>query len=172
MLTRGAPTEKLRELQAKSDGHRGHPSRKAFRHELASALCWLQRGPNDAALFDLTAFVIAAHHGKVRLSIRSLPTEDPPPDPERLFARGIWDGDALPGGEFSSIQLNGQTIERLPLDLSYMRLGADEQRGPSWLARTTALRDAPELGPFRLALLETLLRAADARASTFHSERR
>jgi hypothetical protein len=35
--------------------------------------------------------------------------------------------------------------------------------GPSWLARTIALRD--RLGPFHLAFLETLLRAADARAS-------
>jgi hypothetical protein len=35
--------------------------------------------------------------------------------------------------------------------------------GPSWLARTVAIRD--RLGPFRLAYLETLLRAADARAS-------
>jgi CRISPR-associated endonuclease/helicase Cas3 len=35
--------------------------------------------------------------------------------------------------------------------------------GPSWLARTVALRDG--LGPFGLAFLETVLRAADARAS-------
>jgi CRISPR-associated endonuclease/helicase Cas3 len=35
--------------------------------------------------------------------------------------------------------------------------------GPSWLARMIALRDG--MGPFRLAYLETLLRAADMRAS-------
>jgi hypothetical protein len=34
---------------------------------------------------------------------------------------------------------------------------------PRGLPRTVALRD--RLGPFRLAFLETLLRAADARAS-------
>jgi CRISPR-associated endonuclease/helicase Cas3 len=43
-----------------------------------------------------------------------------------------------------------------------MRMGESEL-GPSWLARTAGLRD--RIGPFRLALLETLLRAADARAS-------
>ncbi len=54
--------------------------RRHFRHELASALAVLQRlhnthrGLNDDEL-NLTAYLIAAHHGKVRLSIRSLPKE-------------------------------------------------------------------------------------------------
>ena len=43
-----------------------------------------------------------------------------------------------------------------------MQMG-EGKHGPSWLACTVALRD--HLGPFRLAYLETLLRAADARAS-------
>ena len=50
------------------------------------------------------------------------------------------------------------------IDLSCMELG-DGNGGPSWLARMIALRDAPSLGPFRLAFLESLLRAADWRAS-------
>jgi CRISPR-associated endonuclease/helicase Cas3 len=108
------------------------------------------------------AFLIAAHHGKVRLSIRSLPNETPPPGADRLYARGIWDGDPLPGPPFESFSVNGQTITRFPLDLSLMQLG-DGPHGPSWLARMVALRDT--LGPFRLAWLETLLRVADTRAS-------
>ncbi len=44
-----------------------------------------------------------------------------------------------------------------------MKMGASDERGSSWLARMTALRD--RLSPFRLAYLETLLRAADMRAS-------
>jgi CRISPR-associated endonuclease/helicase Cas3 len=43
-----------------------------------------------------------------------------------------------------------------------MQMG-EGPHGPSWLARTVSLRDG--LGPFRLAFLETLLRAADVRAS-------
>ena len=35
----------------------------------------------------------------------------------------------------------------------------------SWTARVTALRDRPDLGPFRLAYLEALVRIADWRAS-------
>jgi CRISPR-associated endonuclease/helicase Cas3 len=41
--------------------------------------------------------VIAAHHGKVRLSIRSMPNEKPPKGSEAtLIAREILDGDELP----------------------------------------------------------------------------
>jgi CRISPR-associated endonuclease/helicase Cas3 len=118
---------------------------------------------------DLIAYLIAAHHGKVRLSIRSMPNERVPDKPapqgkEWLFARGIWTienddaGDKLP-----SVQLGELSTPAVSLDLSFMKMG-EGPRGPSWLARTVALRD--RLGPFELAYLETLLRAADARASS------
>ncbi|RYD71695.1 MAG: CRISPR-associated endonuclease Cas3'', partial [Verrucomicrobiaceae bacterium] len=68
--------------------------RKYFRHELASALGVLH--PETPLLAqgmdrDLVAYLIAAHHGKVRLSIRSLPGEWPAPNGIR-FARGVWEG--------------------------------------------------------------------------------
>jgi len=44
-----------------------------------------------------------------------------------------------------------------------MEMGWEAARGSSWLARMIALRD--RLGPFQLAWLEMLLRAADGRAS-------
>ena len=144
-------------LWAKSASLDGKCRRRGFRHELASALAWLLAGPNDAPERDLVAYLIAAHHGKVRLSIRSLPNEPTPDGEDRLFARGVWHGDTLPAVSLGEIDVPGVT-----LDLSFMQMGAG-QHGPSWLARTIALRD--RLGPFRLAFLETLLRAADARAS-------
>jgi CRISPR-associated endonuclease/helicase Cas3 len=49
-----------------------------------------------------------------------------------------------------------------------MEMGEDEHGRPSWAARTQALLG--ELGPFRLAYLEALLRVADWRASA--AERR
>jgi len=79
----------------------------------------------------------------------------------------VWDGDPLPGPPFENFSVNGQTIARFNLDLSVMKLG-DGPRGPSWLARMLALRDA--LGPFRLAYLETLLRVADMRASAAEAQ--
>jgi CRISPR-associated endonuclease/helicase Cas3 len=167
MLRADAPDEFAAELLAKS-AKQGRCRRRNFRHELASALAWLQNAPGDAPDRDLVAFLIAAHHGKVRLSIRSLPNERPPPEADRLYARGVWDGDPLPGPPFENLPVDGQTIPQFVLDLSVMCLG-DGPRGPSWLARMVTLRDA--LGPFRLAWLETLLRVADARASAAEAQR-
>ena len=130
---------------------------RSLRHELASALAWLLKGPVDAER-DLVVYLIAAHHGKVRLSIRSLPEETGnPKTPDALYARGVWQDDILP-----AVSLGEFTTPEITLDLSCMKMGEGEH-GPSWLARTVALRD--RLGPFRVAFLETLLRAADARAS-------
>lgn len=136
--------------------------RPHFRHELASALAF--RALATAADAALVAYLIAAHHGKVRLSIRSLPGEKEPPRPsdggDPLYARGIWHGDTLP-----AFTLPGESWPELTLSLAPMQIGLGPDGQPSWLESCLVLRDAPDLGPFRLALLETLLRAADMRAS-------
>ena len=130
--------------------------RRGFRHELASALAMLAQGHDD-----LAAYLAAAHHGKVRLSIRALPHEKGDPnDLNRLFARGIWHGESLPSADLGG----GVSSNRVELDLTSMELGEDAS-GPSWLFRMLVLKDRPDLGPFRLAWLETLLRVADWRAS-------
>lgn len=133
----------------------GTPRREYFRHELASALAWLAQhdGERDA---DLIAYIIAAHHGKVRMSLRAMPTEEPAPDGKR-FARGVWDGDVLPALDF-----HGEHSQQTTLSLALMELGEGEQ-GPSWTARTLNLLE--QHGPFQLAWLETLVRLADWRAS-------
>jgi len=134
-------------------------SRRHFRHELASALAWLAQhddpGGRDPRV-DLIAYLIASHHGKVRMSLRAMPTEQPAPDNAR-FARGIWEGDRLPG-----LQFDGEISQAVDLKLALMELGEGEQ-GCSWAARVLALLN--EHGPFRLAWLETLVRLADWRAS-------
>ncbi len=171
-LHRGAPEEWNGRLLAKSAQPFGRvKERPGFRHELASALLWLQLRAGARPDGDLIAYLIGAHHGKVRLSIRALPGEFAPTPPlddkgqERLFARGVWQGEKLPAPNYGPLEIAGEPVPETPLDLGYMQMGARSDYGPSWLARMLALRDAPHLGPFRLAYLETLLRAADMRAS-------
>lgn len=139
----------------------GKHSRRFFRHELASALAWLAQhnGEPDA---DVIAYIIAAHHGKVRMSLRAMPTEEPVPDGRR-FARGIWEGDELPALDF-----HGEHSDKTTLSLALMELGEGEQ-GPSWTARVLNLLE--HHGPFQLAWLETLVRLADWRASGEEQER-
>jgi CRISPR-associated endonuclease/helicase Cas3 len=151
------------QLWAKSANAGGRCERRYFRHELASALAWLQLAPTNAPERDLVAYLIAAHHGKVRLSIRSLPGEEPPSDrPAARIARGILDGDTLAPDAFAAIGFSPPS-QPLALSLELMEMGLGPSGEPSWLARMIALRD--RFGPFRLAWFETLLRAADARAS-------
>ena len=141
---------------AKSGSNAKH-SRKGFRHELASALAWLLRGGERER--DLVAYLLAAHHGKVRLSIRALPKDEEPDDPETLHARGVFDGDVLPAADLG----DGLAVPETTLSLEPMRIGRSEAMGASWMDRAAMLRE--RFGPFRLAYLEALVRAADVRAS-------
>ncbi|MEW5707614.1 type I-G CRISPR-associated helicase/endonuclease Cas3g [Pelomicrobium sp. G1] len=148
----GRPRYVLREPDGKEI------ERPHFRHELASALAWLAT-QNHAAdeTTSLIAYLIAAHHGKVRLSLRALPEENEALD-GRLFARGVWEGDVLPEVRFS----DGEMVPACTLRLNLMKLGEGAQ-GPSWITRTRRLLNA--IGPFKLAWCEALVRVADWRAS-------
>ena len=131
--------------------------RKGFRHELASMLAWLEQQNRDGDT-DLIAYLIAAHHGKVRMGLRVWPNENEPEEPDRRFARGIWEGDKLPG-----FSIDGrEEVKPVELRLDLMELGRGAM-GRSWRERTETLLD--EHGPIYLAWLETLLRIADWRAS-------
>lgn len=137
--------------------------RSYFRHELASALAFMahREWSRDA---DLVGYMIAAHHGKVRMNLRPFPNEQVPTDPEgrpdgRKFARGVWEGDVVPEVNLG----DGHVWNGGPLALSLMELGYHAETGASWTDRTRQLLE--ELGPFSLAWLEALVRVADWSAS-------
>ena len=133
---------------AKSAGRSGRHVRPHFRHELASALAL---GPDHSRL---VRYLVAAHHGRVRMSIRPAPGEQHPlgVSATSRFALGVCDGDVLPAQPTPLGDL-----PKCTLDLAEMELGG------GWSDAAAVLLD--ELGPFRLAYLEALVRIADWRAS-------
>ena len=115
-----------------------------------------------ADAFDLLAYLVCAHHGKVRVAWHASPADQEASDC-RPRIRGIRSGDVLP-----PVLLAGSNGERhqLPataLDLSPSEAGLSPSTGRSWTERVLNLLE--RFGPFSLAWLESLLRAADQRAS-------
>ena len=115
-------------------------------------------GTETDELRDLVAYLVAAHHGKVRLGIRSFPDEQVT-SPGLRVALGIVDGDQLPFTDLG----DGQMAPALAVTLDVMELGRHRGTDGSWVERMTAWRD--RLGPFRLAYLEALVVSADVQAS-------
>ena len=138
----GAPLASV--LYAKSNRRGGPPS--GFRHEVASALAYLAQ--SDAN--ELVAYLVMAHHGKVRL----LPS--PWDDDDSGDANGVRPNDRVPG-----TVLPGTTSAE-PVELDPMLFLSSPLR-PGWQGRVAHL--LRRLGPFRLAYLEALVRVADWRAS-------
>lgn len=128
----------------------------------------------DSFTLDLLLYLIASHHGKVRMGLSSTdadhetdPKKNPDPldpaDPQRRI-RGVQDGDTLPACRLpaASSGKNSFTTPEITLDLSPSELFS-ARYGRSWRERTSGLLAV--LGPFRLAYLEALIRAADGRGS-------
>ncbi len=171
MLTKNQPEEITRQIWAKSDGkNRVKSERPGFRHELVSALVALEQGED----FLLT-YLVAAHHGKIRMSIQANPNEKKPSEDYKRYARGVWDGDELklPGDTwrfYKTGDFQGKDeIEDFSQELSLvcMEMG-DNEHGESWTAQAINLLE--EYGPFKLAFLETIIRIADWRASAKYNK--
>ena len=141
-----------------------------FRHELGSALAVLELVTiEEEGVRDLAAYLAAAHHGKVRLGIRSLPGErrnnkDSNPDADKLLGYRVSEPETLPPVDLGQ----GRCVPEIVLDMSIAQIGIGEDGRRSWLERSLSLLE--RFGPFRLAYLEAIVRAADMRASKAEQE--
>jgi CRISPR-associated endonuclease/helicase Cas3 len=137
------------------------PGRPNFRHELVSALALLGEGSvalKDVHEADLVVYLVAAHHGRIRLGIRGMPGEQKAGGPTVVL--GVHDGEP-----FAAVHVHeGCEIPASVMDLSVMAMGERDGR-PSWSARVLDLRDRADVGPFRLGYLEAVVRLADWAAS-------
>lgn len=112
--------------------------------------------------FDLVAYLVASHHGKVRVGLHAAPKDQDYRDRDGrgLPIRGIREADRLP-----SVKLvpGEPPIPEVALTLSPAALGLSCRTGVSWRERCIGLME--RFGPAALAFLEAILRAADVRAS-------
>lgn len=117
--------------------------------------------------FDLVAYLVASHHGKVRVGLHaSVEDQDyRDRDGRGLPIRGVRHGDRLPE---TLLEPNTSPVPEVALTLAPASLGLSPTTGASWTERCLELQE--RFGPCALGYLECLLRAADIRASRLETE--
>jgi CRISPR-associated endonuclease/helicase Cas3 len=110
--------------------------------------------------FDLLAWLVCTHHGKVRCAWTSTPHDQ---EKQHGGIHGVCEGDVLPA--FTLTQADGRDVEVPPIELSLAgaEMGVGPRYGAAWGERVSGL--LARLGPFTLTFLEAVLRLADWRAS-------
>ncbi len=146
-------------LWAKSENF-GHHSRPYFRHELVSLLMLLDDDhPAFADIVDreLVRYLVASHHGRIRVGVQAHPREKPIEGEQPILG-------VLPSDLVDPISLLGYQLPETKCSLEIAEFGG-VGRNRSWTDRALELRDRPDLGPFKLAYLEGVVRLADWHAS-------
>ena len=171
MLRKGredAPPDDVQLAKSPGNGRFGK-DRRHFRHELGSALAVLEHaGLPEGETRDLAAYLAATHHGKVRLGIRSLPGARTETRTAIRIGQAAW-----VSGVGARNTARGGPRPRAACP----QYGTGPVHRPDWDGRErtpvvagTSLTLLERFGPFRLAYLEAIVRAADMRASKKEQE--
>ena len=115
-----------------------------------------------AGRFDLVAYLVASHHGKVRVALQAAPKDQDYRDSDGrgMPIRGVREADRLPP---LRSEADGAWGPEIALTLEPAAMGLSVRTGASWRERVAGL--VARYGPSGLGYLEALLRAADVRAS-------
>lgn len=116
----------------------------------------------DADGFNLLAYLVCAHHGKLRLAWHAGKGDQTANDGV-LRIRGVRQWDILPPLALANRLGSYDELPTTRLELAPAAAGLSPLTGQSWTDRVLGL--LTQHGPFALAWLESLLRAADQRAS-------
>lgn len=116
----------------------------------------------DIMEFHLLAYIVASHHGKVRLGLQATPKdqENEDRDGKGIPVRGVREEDRLPETVMGAPPTK---LREVSLSLSPCNIGLSPVTGASWTERMRQL--VRERGEAVLGYLEAVFRAADARAS-------
>lgn len=112
--------------------------------------------------FDLLAYLVCSHHGKVRTAWHASPADQAAAD-SVVRIRGVREGDALPPVFLATENGDFVLLPERTLTLAPASIGLSTVTGRSWTERVLDLLKHHSV--FQLAYLEALLRVADQRAS-------
>ncbi len=116
----------------------------------------------SADQFNLMLYLVCSHHGKVRVAWHASRFDQERPD-GTLCIQGVRNGDVLPALPLYTSHDHIAMFPETILDLAPASAGLNPLTGQGWTERVIAL--LAHHGPFTLAWIEAILRAADQRAS-------
>ncbi len=116
----------------------------------------------EPRLFDLLAYLVCSHHGKLRVAWHSAPV-DQTANSAKPRLRGAEEGDEVPSVLLCDAEGAPHSLPGFSASLRLAAAGLNPTFGAGWTERVLGL--LKHHGPFSLAWLEALLRAADQRAS-------